>query len=256
MNEELLTGGNTHGAVVRVDETVRRPTGPWTPGVHALLRHLEAKSFDGSPRVVGIDSENREILTFVPGDVVYPDHLDLVMTDEGLVAIATLVRKFHDTVSDFDSPVAYTWSDRASDTHLVGELVCHNDLAPWNLVHTPDGRWVFIDWDLAAPGPRSWDLAWALLTFIPLMPGDETDHTTITHRLTLFRDAYGAAQMNSDVMDVAVSRCQREANLIATLGGQREPPYDRLLAEGHFHIWSRAAEHVKTHAGRWKKALS
>ena len=88
------------------------------------------------------------------------------------------------------------------------------------------------------------------------MPGDEADPSEIAHRLALFRDAYGAALMEPSVIDIAVARCEREADLISTLGEQGEPPYDRLLAEGHFAIWSRAAEHVKHHADRWKKVLT
>ena len=64
--EEPLEGGNL-SVVVRVGETVRRPTGPWTPAVHALLDHLEAKGFPGSPRARGLDEQGREILTFLPG---------------------------------------------------------------------------------------------------------------------------------------------------------------------------------------------
>ena len=66
--EELLSGGNTT-VVVRVGETVRRPVGPWTPAVHDLLNHLTAAGFAGSPRVLGIDDADREILEFVPGEV-------------------------------------------------------------------------------------------------------------------------------------------------------------------------------------------
>ncbi len=255
MHEEPLTGGNTHAAISRVGDTVRRPTGPWTPGTHALLRHLERKGFDGSPRVLGIDDENREVLTFIPGEMVYPDHVHLVTTNEGLTEVARLVRRFHDAVSDFD-PSPYQWSDRGSSGDPSGEIICHNDLAPWNLLHTPEDRFVFIDWDLAAPGSRAWDLAWALLTFIPLMPGEEVDDPAVGHRLAMFRDAYGPAFIDPRVIDVAGARCRREAHLIATLGERGEPPYDRLLAEGHLDIWSRAADHVQRHGDRWKNALT
>ena len=37
MTEIPLGGGNVSGGVVRIGDTVRRPAGPWTPAVHALL---------------------------------------------------------------------------------------------------------------------------------------------------------------------------------------------------------------------------
>jgi len=42
--EEILAGGNMT-AVVRVGNTVRRAAGPWTPTIHAFLRHLRANGF-------------------------------------------------------------------------------------------------------------------------------------------------------------------------------------------------------------------
>jgi hypothetical protein len=57
---------------------VRRSTGPWTPAVHALLRHLKTTSFDGAPRVLGIDAQRREVLTYVPGHVPRAASPDLI----------------------------------------------------------------------------------------------------------------------------------------------------------------------------------
>ena len=67
MEEQPLPGGNAGGAVL-AGGTVRRPTGPWTPSVHALLRHLQARGFAGAPRVLGMDGQNREVLTYLPGE--------------------------------------------------------------------------------------------------------------------------------------------------------------------------------------------
>src|SRR5260221_6573384 len=57
-----LAGGNMSSGVVRVGDTVRRPAGPWTPAVHALLAHLHAVGFDGAPRPLGVDERGREVL--------------------------------------------------------------------------------------------------------------------------------------------------------------------------------------------------
>lgn len=68
MQQEIpLRGGNV-STVVRVGNTVRRNTGPWTPSVHALLRHLERVGFTGAPRVLGVDEHNREVLSYVEGE--------------------------------------------------------------------------------------------------------------------------------------------------------------------------------------------
>ena len=60
-DEIPLPGGNVGGAV-RVGDTVRRPTGPWTPAVHELLEFLAVAGLPRIPRVLGVDDQGREIL--------------------------------------------------------------------------------------------------------------------------------------------------------------------------------------------------
>jgi hypothetical protein len=50
--ETPLGGGNMSSGVVRSGDTVRRPAGPWTSAVHALLAHLHDA---GKIRVVALD---------------------------------------------------------------------------------------------------------------------------------------------------------------------------------------------------------
>src|SRR5262245_21022678 len=81
-----LRGGNV-STVHRVGDTVRRNTGPWTPAVHAMLRHLEYVGFTGSPRVLGVDERGREVLSYLEGECgEYPLARHWV-TDEALVAV-------------------------------------------------------------------------------------------------------------------------------------------------------------------------
>ena len=39
--------------VHRAGHLTLRPSAPWTPDIHALLRHLETVGFTGSPRIIG-----------------------------------------------------------------------------------------------------------------------------------------------------------------------------------------------------------
>src|ERR1700733_5755213 len=63
-----LTGGRMTSGIGRRRDMLLRPMGAWSAAVHEYLRHLEAAGFRGSPRVLGTDGD-REVLTFLPGDV-------------------------------------------------------------------------------------------------------------------------------------------------------------------------------------------
>jgi Ser/Thr protein kinase RdoA (MazF antagonist) len=253
--EERLSGGNTHEQIIRVGSTVRRPIGPWTPGVHALLSHLEQAGYSGAPRVHGVDELGREVLDYIEGEVVHPQHRYLIDPDEALAQVAITIRRFHDAVSGFAGAERFAWSDRGSDPSGASEILCHNDLAPWNLIRSTQDRWVFIDWDFAAPGRRSWDISFALLSLVPLMPTDAPNETRVAERLAVFATAYGTDDLPADVLSVAVERCEREAQLIFSLGEAGEPPYDRLFREGHGEIWRSAATHVAARTPTWQPAL-
>ncbi|MEK8169329.1 hypothetical protein NKH77_04555 [Streptomyces sp. M19] len=41
--------------------------------MHALLAHLHEVGFRAAPRPLGIDDQGREVLTYLPGHVVWPD---------------------------------------------------------------------------------------------------------------------------------------------------------------------------------------
>ena len=73
-----LSGGNMSSGVVRSGDTVRRPAGPWTPAVHALLAHLHDVGFRGAPRPLGIDERGREVLPFIPGTPAWPAQFHLL----------------------------------------------------------------------------------------------------------------------------------------------------------------------------------
>jgi Ser/Thr protein kinase RdoA (MazF antagonist) len=190
--EVLLFGGTANrGQVVRVGQTVRRPQRPTAPATHALLRHLADVGFAGAPRFLGIDDLGREILTFVPGTAITPPFPGWALTDEALVSVAALLRAYHRAVETFD-PRPYVWPQSPPEA-FRGTLVTHNDVNLDNVVFR-DGRAVaLIDFDLASPGSRLWDVAGAVRLWAPLRPDhyiDDVRRGRALARLRLFVDRY------------------------------------------------------------------
>lgn len=201
----LHGGVANRGCVFRVGDTVRRPLRPNSAATHALLLYLEEVGFEGAPRFLGIDDRDREVLSFVDGVAATYPHPQWSLSDEALVSVAALLRRFHDAVAAFD-PAPYTW-DRTVPNRFAGELVCHNDPNLDNVVFR-DGEAVgLIDFDLAAPGSRLWDVAAAVRLWAPLR--DERDIDDIRRgrslsRLRRFIEAYGTDLGGLDVLVEAV----------------------------------------------------
>ena len=147
-SRRALTGGNVAAEVVRVGRTVRKPATPATPAVAALLQHLTAAGFHGSPQHLGLDDTGRQILEYIPGKLA--DQLRPFDLTE-LHRLGQMVRHLHDAAETFQSPPDARWQVVIPPDQ--DQLVCHSDLAPWNLVRAGN-RWVFIDWDGAGPGSR------------------------------------------------------------------------------------------------------
>jgi hypothetical protein len=145
----LLTGGG-RSVVHRLGDTVIRDTGPWTPAVHALLRHLEAAGFAAAPRLVGsgLDPGGREVLTFIEGEFTQPGPWSL----EGATALGALLRSLHEATRSFRPPAGAVWFPwHARDLGGPSRVFGHCDVAPWNIVARDGLPVAFIDWETAGP---------------------------------------------------------------------------------------------------------
>jgi hypothetical protein len=204
VKEVPFIGGNLNDAT-RVGDTVRRRAGPWTPAVHALLRFLESAGFE-APRARGIDEQGREILEYIDGDVHpgWPDPApDWVRDDDHLAAGARLLRRYHDLVEGFVPPDDARWRVVAPTAH---EIICHNDWAPGNALFRDRRLAVMLDWDMAGPGTRLWDIANTAYSWVPLLSepgGFSIDERAV--RLRRFCDAYGLSN-RAPLLDVLRER--------------------------------------------------
>jgi hypothetical protein len=237
--EEPLAGGRMTAGVVRVGDTVRRPTGPWTPAVHDLLRHLEAVGFDGAPRVLGVDERGREVLRWIPGAVAHRPFVPSPAGDEGLWRLAGLLRRAHDATA--------TWRPSGSPRWCAGprpvqpwEVVCHGDPGPWNVVWEGSEPVALIDWDLAEPGPPIRDVAWLAWYAVPLSrrwaEAGVPSTANLRGRLAVLCDGYGGLAPAPVVRALQVLQ-RREHRRTARWGAAGREPWAAFLARVPLSAW-------------------
>ncbi|WP_349862273.1 phosphotransferase [Leifsonia sp. WHRI 6310E] len=248
--EEIpLAGGNASLGVVRVGATVRKPWTAATPAVIAFTEWVGERGVD-VPRPLGRDDHGRQIIEFVPGALAMGStRLDL----DALARVGRLVREIHDAAIGFIPPADAEWDLLLPAPGPEADLVCHNDLAPWNLI--VGERWTFIDWDGAGPSTRLWDLAYAAQAFTLNDAAEPPDEAAT--RLAAFVAGYGA----DDALRAALPRTlgRRAAAMHALLRDAHETgrePWGTMYVEGHGEHWRAATAYVTGHEEIWRSALA
>jgi Ser/Thr protein kinase RdoA (MazF antagonist) len=246
LHEIPLQGGDVTDGVVRVGDTVRRPASSSTPAVHALLRHLEAAGFEGAPRVLGVDGLGREILTFIPGTT----GLNLSSaTDEALACLGVLLRDYHDATAGF--PLTAEGWEGGSNDDKSPEIIGHCDLTPENVIFRGGLPHAMIDFELARPTTRLFDIVTTLRHWAPI--ADPVDcppllrNLDVGARLRLFCDAYGVPPRDRRrLLDLARIRFHRSYAVMrtrATTGGG----WAKMWAGGAGERLRRAAAWLDVH---------
>ncbi|WP_202970755.1 aminoglycoside phosphotransferase family protein [Saccharothrix sp. ALI-22-I] len=194
--EVLLTGGRITPGVVRVGDTVRRPTTASSAFVAELLTQLERLQFTGAPRYLGLDEAGRDTFSYLPGWV--PAKFQR-WADTQVAAAGALLRSLHDATRD---------------SGLTGghPVICHHDPGPNNTVFQ-DGRPVgFIDFDTAAPGDPLEDLGYMAWTWCVSSKTNAPPAPAQAAQVRILADAYGlTAAGRADVVDAMLDRQSRNA---------------------------------------------
>jgi hypothetical protein len=203
VNEEIqLRGGATTDGVVRVGDTVRRPSGHATQLMRDVLVHLERVGFGAAPRWLGLDDQGRDVLTWIDGETftergqMHPYIGDppgrVTFSDEQIGAVMLLLRSYHDTFAD--------------------DVVCHGDFGPWNIVWRDGLPFAVIDFDRAYRGDAADDVAYALRTFISYGFATSAPAELVRRTQTALH-AYGADFDVPEILgreyDRAEDRCRR-----------------------------------------------
>ena len=257
--EELLSGGNVSN-VYRIGDTVRRDVKPGSERIHRLLQHLESKGFEQAPKCLGIDEQNREVLSFIEGEAGNYPLKPYMWSDDSLKGIAKMLRGYHDAVSDF--PIEEGWQP-IDNTPEPMEVICHNDFAVYNIIFNKEKPVGFIDFDMAAPGPRLWDIAYALYTCVPLSrlhhneageavyydAGRDADRKK--DRVRVFFAAYGVKGMEEGFLEMVLLRVEGLVKIMHRKAQEGDQAFQRMIEERHDQHYLKDLQFIREHRGDW-----
>ena len=236
--EPLIGEGVTQG-IVRIGDTVRRPLRPFSLTVQAYLAHLRDAGFTGAPVPLGVDEQGREMLSFVPGDVPRNPLPPETAGDDVLVALARLIRALHEASAGWVPPPDAVWGGTPAYEGRIarqGELVTHRDYCPGNVVFRAGLPVALIDFDLAMPTTRVYDIANALWYWAPFRdPRDRSPalaDADIPHRVAVFADAYGmSARHRAELAPFAVDLARRYHE-DSRVSAELDPVFRKLWEDG------------------------
>jgi hypothetical protein len=186
--------------------------------------------FGAAPEAIGMDEQDRAVLSFLPGEVHagWPDPLpDWMFEDPStLIAAARLLRRYHDSLDGFVPPPDAQWRFVAPGTH---EVICHNDWSPGNALFRGRIPVAMLDWDSAGPGTRAWDLASAAYWWVPLNPRvTPPSLADKAARFALFSVTYGAGLYRQEVLDTLIKLLPTQADVIQAGADAGDPGFARL----------------------------
>jgi len=266
--EMPLAGGDVTEGVVRVGDTVRRPVGPHSALVHALLIHLESLGFDGAPRFLGIDGSGREVLSYIQGEVAGRPRPPWIADETRLVSVGRLVRAYDDAAASFvPPPGALPGTGPAEPPGIPAapayppELIGHVDITPENVVFRSGRAYALIDFDLARPATRADEMFNAMLWWAPLFEPRDVDpllrHLDVPRRARILADSYGLSGADRErIMEVAVLFTRRAWYLMKRRAQTQGGGWQRMWDEGVGDVIKRREAWLERHAATLTAALT
>jgi len=245
---EYLDGGRSN-QIARIGAKVHRPAGVWTPYIHELLKHIRSQGFFGAPEPLGFDSNGNEIVSYIAGEVSNYPLSEEASSLDALISAAELLRAYHDATASF---VPKLKGDEAwmLPVREPVEVICHGDYAPYNLVMQGNRAVAMIDFDTAHPGPRTWDIAYAVYRWAPLThpknpDGFGTDAEKI-ERGRLFFDVYGLSETErAALIRTVIQRLVYLVGFIRSQAALGNEAFKANIADGHHLTYLKDINYLK-----------
>ena len=214
---------------------VLRPGNEHSESIHQALAALRAVGFEGASNPIGIEPDGRERLHFIEGDVPIPPYPEWACSDEALASVTVLMRDLHDASTAIDLGSG-TWSAEMADPN-GGPVLCHNDVCLENVVFEDGQAVALLDFDFAAPGRRSFDIASFARMCVPIDDGVNAARLGwpgqhLPGRLRLIADTYGlGADERVEVLDFLDRSIDAGGEFVRRRVEAGEPGFVRMWEE-------------------------
>lgn len=245
---EYLNGGRESSIVKRANN-VHRPLNYWTPTVHRFLDTLHNNGFESAPIPIGITESGQEIVSYIEGSV-YNDILpENVKSDITLISVAKLIAKYHQASGAFLKELTgqEIWMLKP---RYPFEVICHGDLAPYNTIILNSHASALIDFDTIHPGPRLWDIAYAIYRWAPIMapenPESFGNSQDQLRRLELFLNEYDQLDTSRNhVLEAIIERLNYNIQFIKEKASGGDQTFQKHLEDGHHLSYLKDIEYIK-----------
>ena len=248
MDKQVLSGGRD-GKIVKETDKVVRPGNAWTPCVHDFLIFMHENGFSNIPKPYGINEEGKEVVSFVEGEVFNDSLPDMIMSDEVLIDVAKLLRRYHDIGEKYVQRLTgeEVWMLPKKEPQ---EVMCHGDFAPYNMTFVEGKVHGIIDFDTLHPGPRLWDIAYAVYRWIPFVSPTNPDYRENPEeqirRLKLFADTYGlCADARKDLPKMMVERIQSLVSYMQREAENGNEDVIKNIEDGHMKMYLDDIQYIR-----------
>lgn len=250
IQDEILHGGR-EGKISKNENKVIRPGNEWTLHVQSFLSFMHDNGFCNIPKPYGINEDGMEVVSFVDG-VVYNDSLPKeILTDEVLVEVARLLRRYHDIGAGYAQQLAgdEVWM---LPKHSPIEVMCHGDFAPYNVTFVDGHVHGIIDFDTLHPGSRIWDIAYAVYRWIPFVSPKNPDYRYSLNeqirRLKLFVDTYDLKdEERKQLPDKIVERIGSLVTFMRNEATSGNEDVQKNIDEGHVKLYLDDIQYIEEH---------
>lgn len=201
------------------DNIIYKPRRKWTESIHRYLKFLIDNGLGCVPQVLGFDSAENEMITFIHGECIHPNPWN----DEAIINVGKMLKELHSLSKSF------IWSDKdiwqpwfLHEMGSTNKIISHCDFAPWNTITSGSNIVGLIDWEFAGPVDPLIELARVCWLFIQLYDTDVGQKIGLpslekrSNQLSLLIDSYELektkrSDLLANIIDVAIYESAEQA---------------------------------------------